>query len=803
TREQTGLSPEELERRPVKLTSQQVLVRTFDIKPPRGFVAAALPESRSMAMGPSKWTEAFLTQPDGTVEATFRFETGATDFGPSELAGFRKAYWDMVHEAAFNLTFSFEPVKLMDEGKAAQATALLRKLLQQNPKDGALRARYAKMLLNYRLGDLARREIEQAVKDSPSDAFVQMVQAAVARSDSHGIIHAVPYDRAKAIQSLRAAVAASPTHSWARQALAEELERNVYGEETSRRSVDLDEAATLYEQLVNDKVSEVPRTRLLDLYLRNRRFEEILSFKSRNGDNTNDLYGRVAEVEVNGVHPIVQEVRNASRSPQDAAKAAIVALSALSYLRDYAKTDALAAALEPELPDGSGTALRKVFSGIKVAPLSKDLSSPEAATRSTLSLLANGETPTERAQQLAELASVHGRTELTGKPSVLGSFGQWATATASFGADALLSKGKCEIDGKDGVGYRARCSVEMGALLTASFYWVREKGQLRLESVGGLRTLAENAWLAAKAGRPEDAALWLNWWSERLEQLGLASNTFERELFRGTWPPRGALTRELALMAAAQALVFMDFEKAPREAVEALDAGRQQLTGQRRRLADRVVSAVFDARKDWDRAIAILKPLAESEGEDSLLVRLAGIYLHAARYREAHSLIDQSLRATPADAQWLEAKAFALGNEGRYPEAVAVFEKLAQKNDDLGVLGNLVWYRYMDGRIDEETEKKSNRTVAIEQPTMAALHNTAAVLIARGKLPRAAEVATRRMLRLQEAEEGWDAAQWHLHAVLLQALGFEKEARAAWAKVTEEDPDFAKLKKRALTAAGR
>ena len=267
----------------------------------------------------------------------------------------------------------------------------------------------------------------------------------------------------------------------------------------------------------------------------------------------------------------------------------------------------------------------------------------EDGKASALSLIANSDTATEKAQQLASLASSRGRSELTGAPASLRRLGAVTTAGAFF-PDALSTKGRCEVEGKEAVGYRVLCNVDLG------------------------------------------------------------------------------------------------------------------------------------------------KPV--------LLLALAGTLGEAGRLSDARKVVDEGLQRLPDDPQWLAASAALLARQGSYGEAVAILEKIAARTDDLGVINNLVWYRYVDGQIDETTEKQSSRIIANEHASEASLHSAAAVLLARGRLPRAAQLGALRLARLDG--EQWDDAQWHLKAELLQAFGFREEARAAWAHISDEDVDFARLKARAL-----
>lgn len=52
--------------------------------------------------------------------------------------------------------------------------ALAASSLKESPQDGLTRARYARMLVNFSLGRLARAEIKRALKDAPDEPLVLM-----------------------------------------------------------------------------------------------------------------------------------------------------------------------------------------------------------------------------------------------------------------------------------------------------------------------------------------------------------------------------------------------------------------------------------------------------------------------------------------------------------------------------------------------------------------------------------------------------------------------------------------------------
>jgi Flp pilus assembly protein TadD len=213
-----------------------------------------------------------------------------------------------------------------------------------------------------------------------------------------------------------------------------------------------------------------------------------------------------------------------------------------------------------------------------------------------------------------------------------------------------------------------------------------------------------------------------------------------------------------------------------------------------------VLASVYLRAQQAKKSAEILKPLAEAEGEDALFQQLAGAMMRAGQLKEARALTTKALERTPTDATWTTLAASVAEREGRYADARATYEAVYARTNDEDLINNLLWARYMTGLHDEESEKMANTLSAKKTASTSELHTAAAVLVARGKVPAAAQLAQRIALRSPPGTP--DDPRLQLKAELLGTLGFVAEAKTTWNQLALKDglSDMARLKEKGLKA---
>ena len=251
--EELGLSEDDFNDRSYSFDSRPDIERVYRLKAPPRFAAENLPPDRIVQLGPARFTESYTTIDGSTVEVRFRFESDKTELTVEDVKRFREAYWKRWSEPATEINFVYEPLKLLHERKPEAAVALMKKWSQDAPSDGLTRARTAALLLQLDLVDLARVEADRAVKDAPEEPVVLAVRGNIARYDDKGRLFEIPFERGKAIEYLKKALARAPNHNWLARTLTDMLRRNEWGEVDRVWSSDAAEGAALLEKLVDAK----------------------------------------------------------------------------------------------------------------------------------------------------------------------------------------------------------------------------------------------------------------------------------------------------------------------------------------------------------------------------------------------------------------------------------------------------------------------------------------------------------------------------------------------------------------------
>ena len=108
---------------------------TYQIAAPHGFLPDPLPPSETITLGPARYTTGYRVEPDGTVSATFRFDSGKARFSPAELTAFLTAMKTLGDRRLPSVTFHQVGEAALAAGRVREALAEFRRLDTQHPRD--------------------------------------------------------------------------------------------------------------------------------------------------------------------------------------------------------------------------------------------------------------------------------------------------------------------------------------------------------------------------------------------------------------------------------------------------------------------------------------------------------------------------------------------------------------------------------------------------------------------------------------------------------------------------------------------
>jgi tetratricopeptide (TPR) repeat protein len=788
-KERTGLT--EAETRTVTWSPgfDFVIERTYLVRLPPHFVVATLPDNRRIPLGPALLEESARRLDASTIEVSYRFSPNKLEWSVADVEAFRSAYWQRYDDAMPSLTAQFEPLRLLNDNQTSDAVKLMKKWLTEKPNDGPTRARFARVLLNLGLGELAKKEIERAAKDAPKDALTLMVRGDIARHDNGSALFEPPFERATSIDSFKRALALMPDHSWAVTALAETLRRNAQGEQERDWTADVAEAAKLLQGAVDRNESSKQQVGLLaELYTSGRKVDELKRLFEREADQRagSEMTATIADAVLKG--PDASLARIARFGEAKERLQSIATLTGLYVqLRQYDNAKRVlqydpGAAVQQEL-----NLLRSFAPALQPIRAPKEVRTAEDASRRLMALAFEASTPSDFIKSLSALASTEGRDELSQTRQLLNVV-SFPDLKNELNWLLLFHNSRCATSSA-GPFARVRCEVPDVPKVRLTSYWVKDGTSWKLDSLGGFTHFVK------RANGTTAAATWIEWYLDELEAQ--ERQTMGTQLLRDFWAQaqRGD-TNDLRLAGAIAELSFGDFmKKASPSTLERLETALPRLSGSLKRRLSTLLSSAYETRRDFLRAIKFMTPVAESENEPWMWRRLASLESHAGKNKEADARIKAALGRNPGDVEWRQSKGFVLLQSGRYAEAVDVFEQLRKEKGAMGVdvSNNLLWARLMADRINDDSEAEVRRMVEADQrPSEAELHTAAMVLLERSKIREAARLSIQRSLTQTEPDD----AQWLFEGRLLSLLGYPEESRAAFAKMSSDDKEMTELKRR-------
>lgn len=805
--ERTGLTKDELENVPFKFSARTSSERVYRVTLPPHFVAASLPASRTVKMGPSTLTEKATQVDPRTVEVSFLYELDKTDWSVDDVKAFRAAYWKRYDETMPSLVARFEPAQMIEENRAADAAALVHGWLAAKPDDAVTRARYARVLLGMGLGDVAADEAERAAKDAPDDPLVNLARGDVARHDRFGVLYQPPFDRAKAIDAFRKLLKKTPDHNYAVRALADTLRRNDRGELELDWTPDVAAAASLLQDLADRGLASDENKKLLaEMYTRGHRAKELSHLFEQDpaSRSSNDSNVRVMLAALEGDADAALVAVHRADTPQAEFLRLGMAMGTFAQMERYDEARKVVEgfhagpAFEQQM-----IPLQAMVRSLKPVPEGAAVTDPASGAKAVLALAAHASTPTALNHDLARLASDAYRKELNDglQRPVPVRMPRLEPRTVWMW---IYHGGQC-VSVSAGRATRVRCAVPENPELSLTTYWSQDGDQLHLESLGSYRDLAARAREAAVASRLDEAKGWIDWYLDLL--LADKNDGKAAQLLRDYWGQAARTDADAVRLAADQASVlFSDMAReADASVIDDMERGRAALTGSLKRRLDLRIADVRDDRKELHAAIERLQPVAESEGEAWMLQSLAELESDAGLPEQAMSRVDKALAADPRNVEWREIKARVLSDTGRYGEAATLLGQLRTETGATSglVLNNYLWARLLAGDLDDDCEREARRITAPDKKDVRSteMHTAAMVLLERGRVKDAAQLGLR--LQSMQVTKVMDDARWLLRGRLLSVFGFSAQSRAAYAKMTENDPGMTALVRRFQGSDGR
>jgi transglutaminase-like putative cysteine protease/Tfp pilus assembly protein PilF len=758
----------------------------YTITPPAGFRPKPLPKDMEFHLGPGLVTEKFSSDPDNTVHANLRFDTGKRRLNVDEAAELRERIAQLVEGQP--VLISFEPVGeiLASEGKIRDALQSYRDLITVHPKDAILRLRLANALLAAGLAEAARAEAQTATKLDPNSALAQKTLAEILEYDLVGRKFRPGSDYAGAEAAFRSAETLDPDDKATVANLAILLEYNHWGLRYGP-GAKLKAAVAEYKKLSVEQQ--------LDLGIQNNlpfalfyasEFSE--ADKAAQASNAPPIALIVAcEAALSGKEAGMAEARKRAAGDEQFKQVVRNAGEMLENLRKYSLA---ADFIEAGAAGADASDLQGYASLMRKAQLHEQLqiSGDPSGIALQFDLLEND--PDLTLDKLRLISSRNGVDGLV-IADVRDYFTDLEKGTLSeksrkgnvpdVGEDFSIVRAQPSIQGSDTTGYKV--TLWPSADYKQSIYIVKEDGQYKVLATSrftagiGLEVLDRLA-----AGDQPGARVLLDWLREDQHLAGgddlLAGVPFPRFWTKGK-------ESDATKMRLAAAAILVLTEATAQRGISILEAADGSVSGDGDK-TNVALALVYghDRLRAYDKGVADASRLQEQYPESESAFRWHAFFLRAAgQSGEADLLAQERLRRIPGDVDALRQMEYDAIAREEFAKAHDIAQGIAR--DGKGTyseLNQVAWYSLFPGKPSDSDVDAALKAAQLSNNAWGILHTLGCLYAEVGKLKEAREVLVQAMDSGNFDEP--DANFWYAFGRVAEQAGERDLALADYKRVT-------------------
>jgi tetratricopeptide (TPR) repeat protein len=784
-------APRKLE---LQLAEPYVAEMVYRVHPPLGFRARPVPPNASWSFGAARYEARYAVEPDGSVTATFRFDTGDRRLAPREVDGLAREVRAVIRNRSPIVSFERVGAALLAQGRVVEALAEMERLAALHPKEGTHRIHLA--IADFQLGfpAVGLAEARAAIALEPERAWGWRVLGLGLQHDEVGRFRAPGFDRAGAIAAFRKARELDPKHPGGRAGLAALLATGPDGrEDPSRQDLDaaLAEWRSVREEL-DDHHYDAEYARAL---MTAGKFADAVEVaRALDKGEQRDALLVAAAAAAEGPSAAEAEAR---RLPVEQGRAALQrAAGHLVQLRRHAEASALASLAARGAPNAAE--LQAQADLLSSAKRWEELvNQGDEPTRLVRRLFAALVVERDPAAALAKLMATRGRK---------GEDPRDAAAVADLrsgilrGAGRLgappaavldITFGKLEIV-RDGeapglLRLRVRLPFAPGGR-GSTVYLVREKGSLKvLATDESLPELGMEALRLADAGDLATARRLLGWALEDLDG-GTAGGSSPQDVMAALWTRKGEGAAP-AVRRAAAALAGWG-ERAER-AIPALERALAETSEpQQRRAVLWSLTIAYRQGSRWAELVTACDGILAGEpGSRPALTRKLMALERLGRRADVERIAADALASAPDDPFVLSLIASVRLALGDLSGASGAYRKLIDGGKaSPGDFNNAAWLLLFQEPVGETAVDWARRAVeGTGRRGYASLNTLAAVLAAAGRPAEAREV----FLQALDAREtdALGGADWVVQGLIAEKYGLAAAARTAYAKVQDGADD--------------
>ncbi|HUP63278.1 MAG TPA: DUF3857 domain-containing protein [Thermoanaerobaculia bacterium] len=759
----------------------------YRIVPPPGFVARTLPANETVRLGTTTLAKTYATEADGTVLATFRFDSGKRRLSPAEVDETKKAVSELDRSNAIMIGFDQKGALELANGNISAALAEFRKLAAMHPKEGRHQTEIARALLAGGMGEAAREQIKKAITLEPGYARAHRMQGIILQHDLFGRPFRRGFDLKAAIAAYRKAKELDPKDESIRAELAKLLQ---WGEEglLFGRNANFEDAIAEYKALIGEMEKKEYEGDLYLAYALGRRFGELKDALPAASNPAQQHFWRVVLAgATDGAKAAIREA-----SSEDQAQRKQVLRNAASILLSLRMYTTAADLLEEATQGAPSAEARQQIEGLRKArrfdeaPLPKD--DPKSIVKR---LVTEGIVSELSAEQAASYFAADERPY----------FGEaqqreWHTTRVAllnvarkqglpleFYADVGLGAMQVTQDGDDATGYRIRLRTPaVSGTREETLFVVREGDEYKISGTRRSPALIGFSVLRLlDAGKTDVARQWLNWTREDFPAGGgddpLATTPFSKY-----WPKNkpSASVEEMRVAAA----MLMPSKELGDRALPILTAAREKASSDEERLRiDHAIAITHTLREDYAALLPVVERLAEAAPDSAVAFNQRNAALtRLDRPADVAKLANERLARIPKDEDALRALGGAAMSSGDYAACDRYYRQVIDElRPTSGDYNNIAWNALLSGANLDRALEDARQAMQLPGAGPALLHTLASLYAETGKSLEAREALLQSMDDAGREEPA--DHDWYVLGRIAENYGAKDAALAAYRRV--------------------
>jgi tetratricopeptide (TPR) repeat protein/transglutaminase-like putative cysteine protease len=759
----------------------------YKVVPPHGFAADALPPPEHRTFAGARLDSTYALGPDGSVQATMRFDSGPTRLKPAELTAFREAMKAFMAEDAPVARFTQIGEGHLAAGRIREALAEFRRLEAAHAGTVLHATQMAYAYLEAGLGEAARREARRAADLDPKSSRAQRALGWVLEHDLIGRRLKPGADPRGAERAYRKALELDQDDRLARASLAILLEYDEAGNHAWPRP-HLREAAQHFERLRKEGVTSYDVNYLMAL-LHDERWKEVITTGKPLAHSTATRALVLAGIAMTAgpraaIDGAIGLVPEASQRPETLRMAAAELMNA----RRYPQAAELFA--EAAKAHQNGSQLQMLAEQLRrtrrYEELKTDLHDPRAAAKVVMSAimrLVMGESAAARADLKAVALPEHeeeierGDVRRGFRVAMRAVNEQLGGVSPALILD-MLSSAELTTDGDPRWATRVHFSSPTDPRSSRMMVMVPRKGTFHLLCLGqDERALGQEALRLARAGDLAGARYLLDLAVEG-QSLGFADDPLAAGPLVRIWQ-KGS-PGDLADIELAAAAAIHDATS-----VAALDRCAKSAAADQVRLGcqQALIPALGKAGKDQE-ILAIAAELHRRYPHSPTALNVHAYESTMAGHPEAaRAMIEEWLRARPQNLEVARLLGQTLIDAGDLPGAEATYRKLTtSSHPESADFNQLAWISLLRGRSDEPTIELARRAVSLSGRRSAAALHTLASLLAEAGHPEEAHRLLIELLEIVDRDEP-RSSDWYVVGRIAEGYGLRDVAQQTYRRI--------------------